>query len=308
MHCSAKIDHNFISEWHPKYEQISSDEGEYRNLVATVRKELTEEATISKETFIRILDWKAARVKGIVRLEEFCVYQEAVGKAFVADENDKLEILVQEWGIGAPVGSTILHFMYPDSFPIIDIRTAETLHHAGLIDSRSTDLSRYPSFRTEMLKIAKENQQFTLREIDRAVFAYHKIYLDPISKQSTGSKELKRKPKIRRPLDPLIIKDKVSTVFKDKAGQTFTRKGILDLVLTAYPGTNRKSVIPSDCCYNIINAGMIKFDFHIFESLGGGRYRCLGLKYPYTGSIYWRGEEVGKWIEGKYDLWKDPRK
>jgi hypothetical protein len=253
------------------------------------------------------LDWKAPRVKGIVRSEEFCVYQEAVGKAFVADENAKLKILVQEWGIGAPVGSTILHFMYPDSFPIIDIRTAETLHHAGLIDSRSTDLSRYPSFRTEMLKIAKENQQFTLREIDRAVFAYHKIYLDPISKQSTGSKELKRKPKIRRPLDPLIIKDKMSTVFKDKAGQTFTRKGILDLVLTAYPGTNRSSVIPSDYCYNIINAG-IKFDFHLFEYLGDAQYKWLGVNHPYTGPICWKDEKVGKWTEGEFYLWKDPRK
>jgi hypothetical protein len=302
-----KIDRDFISEWHPRYDQIAGDEGEYRDLVATVRKELTEEATLSKETFIRILDWKAARVKGIVRLEEFCVYQEAVGKAFVADENDKLEILVQEWGIGAPVGSTILHFMYPDSFPIIDVRTAQTLHHAGLINSKSTDLSHYPSFRAKMLTIAKENPQFTLREIDRAVFAYHKISLS----HKTGQHIRMKEPELNRArgarVGLLKIKDKVSNVFKDRVGGTFLREEIVDLVVAAYPGTNRSSVIPSDYCYNIINAG-IKFDFHVFEYLGDAQYMCLGIDHPYSGPICWNGEEVGKWTEGKYELWKGPRK
>lgn len=234
MNCTLKIDCNFISEWHPKYDQIASDEGEYRDLVATVRKELTEEATLSKETFIRILDWKAPRVMGIVKLNEFPGYQEAVGKAFAAHENDRLRILVKERGIGAPVGSTILHFMYPDSFPIIDRRTAETLHHAGLINSKSTDLSHYPSFRAKTLRIAKENPQFTLREIDRAVFAYHKISLS----HKTGQHIRMKEPELNRArgvqMGRLRIKDKVALVFKEKGSDILSREEIVDLIVAAY--------------------------------------------------------------------------
>jgi hypothetical protein len=105
------------------------------------------------------------------------------------------------------------------------------------------------------------------------------------------------------------IKEKVIDVFQDRTGEVFLRNEIIDLVCDRYPGTNRKSVIPSDYCYNIVNAG-IDFDFHLFESIGEGRYRCLGLNYPYHGDIYWRpvGQEpmkVGEWEKGKFRLFKN---
>lgn len=103
------------------------------------------------------------------------------------------------------------------------------------------------------------------------------------------------------------IKDKVISVFKDKVGEKFLREEIIDLVVHSYPGTPRGSVIPSDYCYNMINKG-IAFDFHLFESLDEGRYKCLGPDHPYSGPIYWKGEKVGEWENGKYHLWKDPRK
>jgi hypothetical protein len=107
--------------------------------------------------------------------------------------------------------------------------------------------------------------------------------------------------------DILTIKDKLLSVFQDKINEDFLREEIIDLIVHAYPGTNRSSVIPSDCCYNMINAG-IQFDFHIFESFDVGQYKCLGPNYPYTGPIYWKREHVGEWEDGKYKLWKDPSK
>jgi hypothetical protein len=307
MESNLKIDCDFISTWHPKYDQIANDETEYRNLVALVKKEIGQKGTVSKETFIRILNWKSPRVKGIVRLNEFYIYEKGIGAAYGAEENKKLIILLRLYGIGTPVGSTILHFIYPNSFPIIDIRTAETLHYAGRIKSSLTDFSHYTSFRSEMLKIAKENPSFTLREIDRALSAYHKIYLSPKLKQNVERKEIKRRMEMPKPQGNLKIKDKVLSVFQDRVDERFLREEIIDLVVNTYPGTNRSSVIPSDYCYNLINA-TLPFDFHIFESLGEGRYKCLGPNDPYTGPIYWKGEQVGKWEEGTYQLWRDPRK
>lgn len=102
------------------------------------------------------------------------------------------------------------------------------------------------------------------------------------------------------------IHDKVSTVFKGRVGETFESKEIIDLVVNAFPGTNRTSVIPSDYCYNITNKG-IPFAYHQFESVGKALYRCLGLNYPYSGPITWKGEVVGMWEDGVFTLWKDPK-
>ncbi len=258
MKNDLKIDHGFISTWHPRYDEIANDETEYKNLVTLTSTEIRQKGTISRETFIRILNWKSPRVNGIVRLNEFSIYEKGISAAYSAEENEKLRILVRLHGIGIPVGSTILHFIYPNSFPIIDVRTSETLYYAGRIKSELTDLSHYPSFRSEILKIAKENPSFSLREIDRALFAYHKIYLSPKLRQNINTKKCGRGTEMK-------IKDKVLSVFQDRIGQNFSREEIIDLVVIAYPGTNRSSVIPSDYCYNLINVG-IPFNFHIFES------------------------------------------
>ena len=103
------------------------------------------------------------------------------------------------------------------------------------------------------------------------------------------------------------IRDKVLSVFQERVGENFLRQEIIDLVVNAYPGTNRGSVIPSDYCYNMINAG-IRFDFHMFKSLDEGRSECLGPNCLYTGSICWKRAEVGRWEEGRYHLWIDPRR
>jgi len=306
MNNDLKIDHNFVSIWHPRYEEIANDEIEYRSLITIVKKEIEQKGTISKETFIRILNWKSPRVKGIVKLNDYSIYEKGIADAYSAEEDHKLGILIRLHGIGSPVGSTILHFMYPNSFPIIDIRTVETLYHAGRIESYLTDFTHYTPFRTEIKKISLESPEFSLREIDRALFAYHKIYLSPKLKQSSERKERGRK-KMPRSQGSLKIKDKVISVFQDRDGEEFIREEIIDLVVNAYPGTNRSSVIPSDYCYNIINAG-IQFDFHIFEFLDEGRYKYLGLNCPYTGPIYWKREQVGQWENGVYQLWRDPRK
>lgn len=196
-----KIDYNFISIWHPKYDEIANDENEYKKLVTLVNEGIREKRTISKQTFIRILNWKSPRVKGIIRLNEFSQYKKAINAAYNAEENEKLKILIQLYGISAPVGSTILHFIYPNSLPIIDIRTAETLYYAGRIKSKSTDFSHYASFRSEMSKIVKENPTFSLREIDRALSAYHKICLAP--KSQKGSQKNKNFHKLINLEDPM---------------------------------------------------------------------------------------------------------
>jgi|GEM_PF-610949 len=308
MEDDLKIDRRFVSTWHPRYDETESDETEYKALVALTSSDLKEYRTLTEQTFRRIIEWKSPRVKGIVRLNEFHIYAEGVRAAYHAEESQKLLALLQLYGVGTPVASTILHFMYPSSFPIIDVRTVETLFRAGRIQYSSTDASRYTSFRSQMLTILREISPFTLRNLDRALFAYHKIHLS----QNAGRKDRKNEP--GRPKAPrargngMTIRDKVISVFENRAGETFAREEIIDLVVNAYPSTPRGSIIPSDYCYNSINKDSTSFKLHLFESLGPGRFKCLGINNAYSGPVYWKAEQVGQWEGGKVRLWKDPRK
>lgn len=96
----------------------------------------------------------------------------------------------------------------------------------------------------------------------------------------------------------LEIKEKFNFIFaRNNLYKILTRQQIIEMLLKTFPGTNPLSLIPSDYCYNKVNKG-IKFDHFLFESLGQGRYKVLGLEYPYEGPIYWKKKHVGDWIKG----------
>src|SRR5437867_2414704 len=124
-----KIDDAFINEWHPKYGRTENDEPEYRNLVARVARDMESRGTIAKETFLDIWSWKGAmRVIGQVKMEQYdTLYAVAFQRAASAPPERKLASLlapgVKLPGIGAPTGSTIIHFIHPQYMPIIDVRT-----------------------------------------------------------------------------------------------------------------------------------------------------------------------------------------
>ena len=62
---------------------------------------------------------------------------------------------------------------------------------------------------------------------------------------------------------------------------------------------NQGSVIPSDYSYNRINNGIQINKPAVFEYLGRGQYRCLGLNYPYNGPIYHKPKGQNEFIVGK---------
>jgi hypothetical protein len=70
-----------------------------------------EKGRMERDTFIRILNSKAARVKGKIG-SNYSVYAQEVSRAHRMQEPIKrIGVLVDLHGIGAPVASTILHFM-----------------------------------------------------------------------------------------------------------------------------------------------------------------------------------------------------
>ena len=184
------IDDAFLREWHPRYDRIVGDEPEYQRLVAVVADDMAAHRTLSKDTFLAIWKWKGAnRVLRFVRLEDYeARYAPAFGRAASETADNKLASLlgpdVRLPGVDAATASTILHFIHqkPDyagydseSMPIIDVRTAEVLFKAKLISTDRRSLKHYEEFRRAINGIGRRCLGFNLRQIDRALFAYHRL-------------------------------------------------------------------------------------------------------------------------------------
>src|SRR3989442_14378391 len=180
---NPRINRPFVKRWNPVYKRVEDDEDEYKRILESVQKELKATGSISKETFTKIVDWKASRLLGnkgwIGRHLIEGHYQEYYARKISAAKKtpDKEKIFaLKAPGVDAPVASTLLHFMYPLKFPIIDVRTVEVLNHMGYINWSTRSMQNYWPFRKIMLDLSKQTG-YSLRLVDTAMFAYHKTKL-----------------------------------------------------------------------------------------------------------------------------------
>lgn len=70
--------------------------------------------------------------------------------------------------------------------------------------------------------------------------------------------------------------------------------------------------LPTDFCYNRINAGPGVFEYHVFRWINSGFVKYLGHDCKYTGSVMWKPDgldevRVGEWDNGVCTLHYDPR-
>jgi len=90
--------------------------------------------------------------------------------------------------------------------------------------------------------------------------------------------------------DTPTILEKVEQSFRDvEPGTEWTTEEIIDRVVEHYPGTNRRSILPSDYCYNLTNKGKENNPalarFKLFEQKSFGKYLYRGPGYQYGGPI-----------------------
>lgn len=171
-----QIDREFIKYWASRYDEynIGDDEEGYNLILDKVSDEISHTGTLSRKTFEQIADWKSFHVRYKVDWDDFASYQRIIKYATEAPDEIKLAILCSLDGVGVPVASTILHFIYPDRFPIVDYRVTEVLYDAGKLTSQSITQSSYKFYMKVIMDICRENG-CNIRTLDRALFAYHKL-------------------------------------------------------------------------------------------------------------------------------------
>lgn len=170
------IDDTFIEKWHPKYDETDHDEFAYQEILKRVGQDINATQTVSMSNFEHILRWKKTLPRNNRHFEwhRWFAYEAKLKECIEAPITQKLDVLCDLPGIRPPSASTVLHFIQPDSFPIIDRRTVETLQHAELLSFNLIDQKSYASFRNAILGIKDHHTGWSLRQIDRALFAYHK--------------------------------------------------------------------------------------------------------------------------------------
>ncbi len=165
------IDRNFIKNWIPNKKNKLEDE--YENIRRIIQEQ---DLHIDWKIFERIYNWKASRSKNYLDKDNKELYLSVFKEISDLPDEEKINFFKKTTqrkklpGIREPIASTILHFKFPDKFPIVDVRTVGTLRDKGLMGITTT---RYNEYRGEIIKIFKKcKEEFTLREIDRALFTY----------------------------------------------------------------------------------------------------------------------------------------
>ncbi|HYX06466.1 MAG TPA: hypothetical protein VE912_07000 [Bacteroidales bacterium] len=273
-----KIDFQFIKKWEPKYDEIESDQGKYLTLINNVSEDIQTHHSISIETFERIINWKSARIKGLIKWDQFDTYQSVFRLIINSQHVDKMSELVVLPGIGAPVASTILHFIFPGIYPIYDFRTVEVLHYFDYLKSKVVGPKHYLEFQKTMAKIRTSLVHYDLRQIDRALFSFHKLNPEKFKnyykkrpfkchymKDSNSTDRNMREKKAN-----LTIPEKVKTICEElgRDGEVIKRKDIIEKAKKIE--INESSILPADYCDNTQTGQWSKYNF--LHSIGRGKY------------------------------------
>jgi thermostable 8-oxoguanine DNA glycosylase len=132
---------------------------------------------LDKKRFLSIAMWKTPRAKDHYEANSAGFVRRVTDQAFqTGDDRLRLHILMALDGVGVPVASTLLHFAFPDMYPILDIRALTTLTKAGLWSgnkpgaSTPADWLKY----TRLMRGLSKKLRVDLRTLDKALWAFDK--------------------------------------------------------------------------------------------------------------------------------------
>ena len=123
-----------------------------------------------RDEFLLVCAWKTGRSKPKVASNTTDEVERATRAAFEAqDEAQRMEALLRLKGVGIPTASTLLHFAFPDDYPILDVRALESL---GQRKSRTTyPVSYWLRYLDACRRLAQEHG-VSIRVLDKALWQH----------------------------------------------------------------------------------------------------------------------------------------
>lgn len=158
-----------IKKWADKYDKEASEQD--RAVEKEMKDKLRTQRFLTKADLVKIGLWKSTRPKKWYEKNDDTVVQELTGFSFAAmTEEARIGALCALKGVSFPVASVILHFAFPDRYPILDVRALESL---GESSAKSYNLEFWLYYCEHVRGIAK-GVDLPLRVIDKALWQFSK--------------------------------------------------------------------------------------------------------------------------------------
>jgi hypothetical protein len=125
----------------------------------------------TRAEFLEVCGWKTVRSRPKVAANAEPAVVDATGRALAADdEATRIAALLELQGVGVPTASTLLYFVFPADYPILDVRALESLG-AG---SRSVyPVSFWLAYLNACRTLARE-AAVSIRDLDKALWQHSK--------------------------------------------------------------------------------------------------------------------------------------
>ncbi|MEK7172399.1 MAG: hypothetical protein AAB740_00260 [Patescibacteria group bacterium] len=163
-----------IKEYAQKYDKrYISTKDEF--IEREMKKWLENNRFLDKEKFIKIGMWKSPRPKKYYEANSEEKVQKITKFSFKEEsELERVESLLGARGglrgVSYPVASVILHFAFPNKYPILDFRAIWSL---GWEQPKYYTFNFYQKYCNEVKKISKRTGE-DIRKIDKALWEYSK--------------------------------------------------------------------------------------------------------------------------------------
>jgi hypothetical protein len=126
---------------------------------------------LNSKRFIKIGKWKSKRPKKQYESNDDLTVKEITRFSFATNsEEARIKSLLILKGVSYPVASAILHFAFPNRYPIMDFRVIWSL---GWEQQKSYSYDFWQKYCVEIRRISKEVKE-DIRTVDKALWKYSK--------------------------------------------------------------------------------------------------------------------------------------
>ena len=123
----------------------------------------------TRDEFVLVCAWKTARSRPRVARNPAAAIRRATRTALGDfDEAARMNALTSLEGVGVPTGSTLLHFAYPDRYPLLDVRALQSL---GALPRSVYPVSFWLEYLDCCRTLARE-AGVSLRTLDKALWQH----------------------------------------------------------------------------------------------------------------------------------------
>jgi hypothetical protein len=174
-----RINRRNILEYAKKYDQQYRDTDD-RKVEEEMKLLLRTQRYLTCEDLIKIVGWKTRnRAVHHCKKNNPDKVRELTQCSFrMRDEKDRIESLLGQKGglrgVGYPVASTILHFAFPNKYPIMDFRVIRSL---DLEQPSSYTFDFWQRYCERVRGISKQYKLLTIRMVEKALWKYDKCHL-----------------------------------------------------------------------------------------------------------------------------------